>query len=331
MKVHDGHQFKLNMTSFRLWILIVTSWTRGFGISTHIPINNIHHVLQVEVLHNQLIPTTLDQQHQNLFSITYHFQKPFCQQIGSPQIRFSTKDFVQSIDEFADTQQYTSSAAKATVTRILPIILIIATIYYFLLDETVEEDEDGIIMKKNTSDVLLLNATSDNLLDGTIIMKNTTDNLPVNVSLDDIQQIQTQPPTPIFSQDKDFQPMVPYDGIYVPHLPFGDENLNYRRVCAPVGAASLLCMTLKYPFSFDVQDPTRSYPFPVDDRFYEINNRVTFIDGTDLNECLSKKQNAKQCLDGFDPPYNNTIVGIWTRNPGSEPDENKLYGVSLQS
>jgi hypothetical protein len=335
MKDHHGHQLKLNSTCCRLWIMIAVVCTRGLGISRHVPINTMLH-------QQQLIPT-FDQKHQYLpmhenheehgdnklsKSVTYQLQIPSRQQIDRATNNFPENDFVQSIDELTDSTEYTSSAAKATVTRILPLFLIISTMYYILLDETVEEDEDGIIMKKNTSDILLSNGTSDELLDGTMRKNNATDNFPTNASSINLQQIQTQPPIPTYTQEKDFQPMIPYDGIYIPHPPFGDENLDYRRICAPVGAASLLCMTLKYPFSFDVQDPTKSYPFPVDDRFYEINNQVTFIDGADLNECLSKKMDSKQCLDGFDPPNNNTIIGVWTRNPGSEPDNSKLYGVN---
>jgi hypothetical protein len=195
--------------------------------------------------------------------------------------------------------EHASSAARAS--RIIALLLFVGTtIYYVFLDECMEE-EHGIITEKNTSGIQKVYAT------------------PVHA--------QSLPPSS--PQENISHPVIPIDGIYVPHLPFGDDSLHYRSVCAPVGAASLLCMTLKYPFPFDLQDETKNYPFPVDDRFYEISSGVAFIDGADLKECISRRRNSKQCLDDYSPPNNNTVVGIWTRNQGSVPDNTKLYGVQI--
>jgi hypothetical protein len=117
-------------------------------------------------------------------------------------------------------------------------------------------------------------------------------------------------------------------GIYIPHPPFGEKNLKYRRVCARVGAGSLLCMTLKYPMDVPLQDPAKDYPSPYVDELDTIGGSIKFIDGSELKTCISLQYDTKACLDASGV-VKNRVFGIWTRNPGLEPDNYKLFGIQM--
>ena len=77
-------------------------------------------------------------------------------------------------------------------------------------------------------------------------------------------------------------------------------SLQYRRVCSPIGSSSVVCMTIRFPWSDGVQlqDETVSFPQPVDERFYSLDKDddgdVIIIDGDLLTQC---KQLSKESTD----------------------------------
>jgi len=126
------------------------------------------------------------------------------------------------------------------------------------------------------------------------------------------------------------------DPSFLPHLPFGENQLHYRRVCAPVHS-SILCMTLRFPIEVAPQDPNYIYARPVDDQFYSYKKYSVFIDGKDLLACRnitgSIDQVVQTCLDNFAATIkdsNTTVIGIWTRRRLiGDNKEMSLYGVHM--
>jgi hypothetical protein len=129
-------------------------------------------------------------------------------------------------------------------------------------------------------------------------------------------------------------PLLDDDSLFVPHLPFGEDLLQYRRICAPVHS-SILCLTLRFPFAVAVQDANYSYPRPVDDRFYDLDKEGRFIDGDYLHRCrndtaaLSMDRGVQACLDWYATIQpNNTVVSVWTRRRQNSTVTD-FYGVRM--
>ena len=100
------------------------------------------------------------------------------------------------------------------------------------------------------------------------------------------------------------------------------DDLHYRRVCAPVGFGSILCMTVKFPFEVPVQDPTATIPKPFQSKFYELDhNALIFIDNDRAQNCEietidmnSMHDAVKRCIETTSQSGNeNKVVAIWTR------------------
>ena len=129
------------------------------------------------------------------------------------------------------------------------------------------------------------------------------------------------------------------DPSFLPHLPFPDD-LHYRRVCTPVHS-SILCLTLRFPFPVQPQDPQFDYPRPFDERFYEFEKSAHFIDGQELLQCrnrtetlmLSIDQGVKECLDtkaaSLEKP-DRSLVSVWTRRRLKD-SEMEFYGTLLNA
>lgn len=93
------------------------------------------------------------------------------------------------------------------------------------------------------------------------------------------------------TKTKQANPLLLRDFEDVPHVVFDD--LHFRRVCEEI-ASSVLCLTIRYPFEAPLQNASRSFPSPVDDRFYKID-RVFILDGVDLDEHCRREE---QVLNG---------------------------------
>jgi hypothetical protein len=98
--------------------------------------------------------------------------------------------------------------------------------------------------------------------------------------------------------------------------PIYDDDLSYRRVCAPLGEYTHLCLTIRYPFKIPKQDPSVPYPKPVLDIFNDqsFSLPLHIIDGKQLDYCktivqeeqggtsrtpVSMSSAIKQCIDHY--------------------------------
>jgi hypothetical protein len=117
-------------------------------------------------------------------------------------------------------------------------------------------------------------------------------------------------------------PIVPEH--YVVH-PIYDDDLSYRRVCAPL-ENSHLCLTVRYPFEIQPQDPTVTYAKPFQEKFYDhLDLPLHMINGVELDYC---RQNAtvgassmasaiRGCIDYYydqlTTETTDTAVACWSR------------------
>ena len=122
-------------------------------------------------------------------------------------------------------------------------------------------------------------------------------------------------------------------------------SLQYRRVCDNVGKSSIVCMTIRYPWGdVALQDPSYSYPHPVDDRFYDLNKETSLVivDGDMLEKCklyqaISFDDVVKNCLDGASDQHNSsspTVSVVFFRQQQRTGDINLFgvgYGKQLES
>lgn len=107
---------------------------------------------------------------------------------------------------------------------------------------------------------------------------------------------------------------------YVPHLPFGEGRKEYRRVCTLVHSSEL-CLTLRFPFAVEPQDPKYEYPHPVDERMYELAPWMYMVDGNNLLACRNATvgtidEQVMACLERFALSLNDpskAVVAVWTR------------------
>ena len=84
---------------------------------------------------------------------------------------------------------------------------------------------------------------------------------------------------------------------YVIHTMYEDD-LRYRRVCAPIGEHANVCLTIRYPFEIPKQDPSVTYPKPVsavfDDPDFALPLHI--IDGMEPSSKIMKThQNPCPC------------------------------------
>ena len=123
------------------------------------------------------------------------------------------------------------------------------------------------------------------------------------------------------------------------------DNLQYRRICTKVSRATL-CLTIRYPFEVPMQDPTVTYPKPVDQRFYNLTGMV-FVDGNVLKQAtmcqrpllpLNSQNNSENtvadqiyaCLEQVAETHNLnnlTVVAAFTRQKSN--DVEVFYGTHL--
>jgi hypothetical protein len=101
-------------------------------------------------------------------------------------------------------------------------------------------------------------------------------------------------------------PLLNRDFEDVSHVVFDD--LHFRRVCEEV-SSSVLCLTIRYPFEAPVQNASRSFPSPVDDRFYKID-QAFILDGADLDKHCRRKE---QVLNGTTTSTSTSTIDIDVR------------------
>jgi hypothetical protein len=117
----------------------------------------------------------------------------------------------------------------------------------------------------------------------------------------------------------------------IPHVFF--QDLKYRRVCSTV-YKSVLCLYIRYPFHVPLQDPTVTFPKPVDDRFYKNSYNLVMVDGRLLELCreafdkgnTTMPERMQQCLDRSALSYANSIVAAYTRQVAGQAEE-EWYGT----
>jgi hypothetical protein len=138
----------------------------------------------------------------------------------------------------------------------------------------------------------------------------------------------------------------------VPHVVF--EELHFRRVCEEI-SSSVLCLTIRYPFQAPLQNASRSFPSPVDKRFYKID-RLFILDGAELDEYCRRKEHVvnesttttidmdvrvRSCLDDYATKQHETFksvaVAVFTRrtmvrDKGGAVDavKNDFYGTGSE-
>ena len=102
-----------------------------------------------------------------------------------------------------------------------------------------------------------------------------------------------------------------------PHVVYGD--LHYRRICARVGQATELCLTIRFPFPVPLQDSNYTYPRPFTNDWYDLDRDrgLPILDGEDLtacrtNETFSIDDTVKSCLDRHSTAE--TGAAIFTRS-----------------
>ena len=114
---------------------------------------------------------------------------------------------------------------------------------------------------------------------------------------------------------------------YVIHTLYEDD-LSYRRVCAPIGEQANVCLTIRYPFDIPRQDPSVMYPKPVSEVFDEPDFALPLhiIDGTELDYCrtiqdedgasLPMSSAIKRCIDYYHDlsisAQQRTATACWT-------------------
>ena len=118
---------------------------------------------------------------------------------------------------------------------------------------------------------------------------------------------------------------------YVIHTMYEDD-LRYRRVCAPIGERANVCLTIRYPFEIPKQDPSVTYPKPVsavfDDPDFALPLHI--IDGMELDYCrrafvqdhedasesLPMSLAIKRCIDYYHDQsisaQHSTATACWT-------------------
>ncbi|GAX12594.1 hypothetical protein FisN_13Lh053 [Fistulifera solaris] len=125
-----------------------------------------------------------------------------------------------------------------------------------------------------------------------------------------------------------------------PFSPFGIDRKDYRRVCAHVHSSEL-CLTLRFPFAVEPQDPQFEYPHPVQERMYDLDATMHTLDGADLIQCrqdtaaemTNMNEKVVTCLERWTLTQtnpSNTVVGVWTRTELKPTrGETDFYGVQL--
>lgn len=111
----------------------------------------------------------------------------------------------------------------------------------------------------------------------------------------------------------------------IPYVEYGD--LKYRRLCVGV-YESTLCMIIRYPFEvpLQVEDGSIQYPYPVDDRFYQLNQPALIIDGSELDRCSNEllehpiEARIHLCLESVAYHRQNQVVVVFTRQSVNQPE-----------
>ena len=134
-----------------------------------------------------------------------------------------------------------------------------------------------------------------------------------------------------------------------PPLPLIDEtpqvlynDIHYRRICARVGRATKLCLTIRLPFAYPLQEDNYTYPRPFSDDWYNLdrNTGLPILDGDDLMECRTNESlsssridddTVKACLDRhstaetgaalFTRTFRNGTTHLFGTAPSTAPDQ----------
>jgi len=113
-------------------------------------------------------------------------------------------------------------------------------------------------------------------------------------------------PTPAFALDAHFT---------TPHVVYAD--LHFRRVCATI-QQSVVCLTIRYPFTQPEQHATKSYPDPFDADAFDGITQTILIDGELLEQCRTNHADpldhaVKSCLELHADAH--TLTAVLTKRP----------------
>jgi len=110
------------------------------------------------------------------------------------------------------------------------------------------------------------------------------------------------------------------EDLQIPHVVYKDRS--YRRICAPVGIGSVLCMTVKFPFEVPEQDPNYNFVHPIEPKFYGLDraNGLVFIDKQSLQDCEIQTMDmddfneaVKFCIEQTVAANPGKVIAVWTR------------------
>lgn len=108
------------------------------------------------------------------------------------------------------------------------------------------------------------------------------------------------------------------------HVFFND--LKYRRVCSTV-YKSILCLIIRYPFEVPLQDPTVTFPKPIEDRIYNTTNLI-MVEGPYLENCRgmdranrTKRELIWKCMEETARMDPTAVVSIYTRQSVGQTEE----------
>ncbi|GAX27840.1 hypothetical protein FisN_13Hh053 [Fistulifera solaris] len=166
-----------------------------------------------------------------------------------------------------------------------------------------------------------------------------SENVDLAIFSEQVQEETTMPDNVTTLSDDDEDDPLDDEPLDQPFLPFGDDRKDYRRVCAQVHSSEL-CLTLRFPFDVEPQDPQFEYPHPFEERMYDLDPAMHILDGADLIQCrqdtanmTSLKDKVLTCLERFalaQTNPTNTVVGVWTRTVLTPTrGETDFYGVHL--
>jgi hypothetical protein len=99
------------------------------------------------------------------------------------------------------------------------------------------------------------------------------------------------------------------------------NDLRYRRVCSSVGVASVLCMTVRFPFEIPLQDTEVRFTKPFTKDYYNLDreNGAVIIDEGELDACRihgankTVDESVKSCLDATSTDENMVVAAVFTR------------------
>jgi len=100
------------------------------------------------------------------------------------------------------------------------------------------------------------------------------------------------------------------------------DDTHLRRVCTTIGS-SHLCLVVRYPQPRPLQDATKSYPSPFDEKLWDQMTHVHLLEETDTAKCTNATQdfwhNVQACLQQYQTRSN--LVAVFTiQRKGQEPE-----------